>query len=115
MLYVYFFLQLIILSLLSPFRWGFNFVVRNLWMNLKFNVSNPKHTPKTELSKFAKQTRKKLVANIDEITRAGDSAKFVSMLLVATNDKNVLEVFKSYIKDGKFFRKPNLITKKAQE
>ena len=113
MFYLYFISQLLGIILLSPIRWGINFLVRFLWTDFKFNISNLKHSPKTNISEFAKQTRERLISNLDKIVYAGDSAKFISMLLVATDDEKVYKTFKSYIKDGKFYRKPGLITKKS--
>ncbi|RUM51121.1 MAG: hypothetical protein DSY47_00090 [Hydrogenothermus sp.] len=71
------------------------------------------HKAKVNLKEFAKQTRERLINNIEDLVFHGDSAKFLSLLLVSTNDEKVLKAFKSYIKDGKFFRKPGVITKKA--
>ncbi len=112
MFYLYFFLQYLGILLLSPIRWSLNFAVRFLWTGFTFNISNLKHSPKTNLSDFAEQTKERLISNIDKIIYAGDSAKFVSILLVATDSDKVCQAFKSYIKDGKFYRKPGIITRK---
>ena len=113
MFHLYFVIQFLVIVLLSPVRWGINLLVRNLWTDFKFDISNLKDPPKMSISEFAKQTRDRLISNLDRIIYAGDSAKFISMLLVATDDEKVYKAFKSYVKNGKFFRKPGIITKKA--
>jgi len=113
MFYLYFLFQLIGIMILSPIRWSINLIVRQLWEPFEFNHKVFKEEPKEYLEPYANRLKEKLIGNIDKITKAGDSAKFVSMLLVATNDEKVKKAFKSYVKDGKFYRKVGQITKKA--
>ncbi|WP_456400121.1 hypothetical protein [Persephonella sp.] len=113
MFYTYFLFQLFLIVLLSPIRWTINLIVRQLWEPFEFNRKVFKEDPKEYLKPYADKLKEKLIGNIDKITRAGDSAKFISILLVATNNEKVKNAFKSYVKDGKFYRKPGQITKKA--
>jgi len=101
MFYAYFLFQLFLIILLSPIRWTINLTARFLWKpEFKFKPELFKSSDKN-LKEHANQIHEELKTKIEKIKNAGDAVKFISIWYVATKDKEVLELVKSYIKDGK--------------
>ncbi|SNZ11931.1 hypothetical protein SAMN06265182_2138, partial [Persephonella hydrogeniphila] len=116
MFYLYFALQYFLIVLLSPIRWTVNLIVRNLWEPYKFKKDLFNQSPDLSLDLLkeeAKKIHENLKSNIENIKNRGDSAKFVSIWWVATRDPDVYNLLKSYVSNGKFYRKPGKTTRKS--
>jgi len=115
MFYLYLFLHTFIIVLLSPIRWSLNTIVRFTWKPaFQFKPELFKNTDVSldDLEKKADEIHNNLKKNINKIKNAGDSVKFISIWYVATGDKDVLDLIKKYIKDGKLNRKADTTTNK---
>ncbi len=106
MFYLYFVLQYFLLILLSPIRWLINLTARFLWDDFNFDLSKFIKVDPKEIIEFAEKTEEKLLNSIDEIGKHGDGCKFVGMWRAVSDKEEVDNLFKSYVKDGLFLRKP---------
>jgi len=90
MFYLYFFLQLLGIALLSPVRWAVNFFVKYMWKDFEVDLKKFKIQHKTDLQTYAEQIKERIIKNLDKIMLSGDSAKFIAMLTVSSDDEKVL-------------------------
>ncbi len=106
MFYIYFLSQMLFLIILSLVRWTINTVARFLWEPFEFDESLFKQKEKEDLKEHYQKIRARLIKNIETIEIRGDSAKFVGLWVASENTKETEKLFKSYVKDGYFLRKP---------